>query len=272
MAEILGRGYVGGGSIAAICGLSPFHTPLDAWFHIVEPEKFTQEELDFFENRKALESYAASRFAKCTGHALIEFNQRHDDASLAWAKAEVDARTKDGGNVEIKTVRERMRDYWGDPMMGNPAPFYVEIQVQWGFGVTGVDFGYVMALIGFDDQRIYDVERRDDVIEMARERASNFWQWHVIPRRMPEPTTTEDLQSLFPRDTGRRVEVTEDVMAALELVDRHRRAIKLEEAQKVAAEFVVKNYMRDAAELTHRGRVIATLKADTRGTRPLRIL
>jgi putative phage-type endonuclease len=272
MADLLGRGYIGGGSIAAIAGISPFSTPLDAWFHIVEPEKYEAEEIEFFENRKALESYACWRFEKNTGRKIVMTNQRYHDPVLPFAKAEIDGETNDGENVEIKTVREAMRDHWGDPSQLESPPGYVEAQEQWGFGVTGRDFGYVMALIGFDDQRVYEVQRDDEDIDTLRRMASNFWQFYVVPRRMPEPTTADDLQRLFPRGTGRKVEAAEDVLKALEQRDRLKRQVRLATAELTPVEFTIKNHMRDAHELTHRGKVVATWKPTANGSRVLRVL
>lgn len=264
---------MGGGSIAAICGLSPHSTALDAFFHIVEPEKFSEEERDFFENRKALESYACARFTKHTGLHLTDFNKRHDDKFFPWAKAEIDASISGSSSVEVKTVRESMAHMWDNPGDGGQPPAYVEIQLQWGFGVCPwIENGYVMALIGFDRQYIYQVDRNPEAIEIARRKAANFWQFHVMPKRPPQPTTVEDILKLYPRDSGRKVEVTAAIADDLEKICRIKTDIAFRANAKERHEFAVKDFMRDAAVLTQRGKPIATWKQDKRGVRVLRIL
>lgn len=276
MSDLCGRGYVGGGSIAAICGLSPFSTPLDAYLHIVEPQQYEAEELRFFRRRKALEPFASQCFEMATGLIIDRTNVRYDDAEFPWAKAEIDFEVPyevdDSWNGETKTIRQEMARFWGNPDDGERPPAYVEAQAQWGMGVHPADGCFVHGLLGLDDDLIYVVERDDEVIKELRARALNFWTWHVEKRRPPQPVNVDDILRLFPRDTGRQVEATDEVLAACEKLDKAKRAIKAADADKTLAEFPIKNHMRDAAVLTQRGKPIATFKTDSRGVRSLRLL
>lgn len=272
MTDILGRGYVGGGSIAAICGLSPFSTPLDAYMHIVEPQNYAEEELRFFRRRKALEPFATECFQMASGREVFFTNTRYDDEELAWAKAEIDFETECGWNGETKTIRQEMARYWGKPEDGDRPPAYVEAQAQWGMGVHPADGCYVHGLLGLDDDLIYEVERDDEVIKELRGRARSFWLHHVEKRRAPQPVNAEDVLKLFPRDSGRSVEATDEILAACEKLDAAKRTIKAAGADKTLAEFPIKNHMRDATTLTVRGKTIATWKARTDGARVLRLL
>lgn len=273
MTDFPGRGWVGGGSIAAICGISPFATPLDAYLAIVEPENISAAEREFFDNRKALEPYAVARFNQLSGATIKRVNQRYTDKTFAWKKSELDAETNTDCSVEIKTVREAMRDHWGKPDDGESPPAYVEAQVQWGFArCPWLEGGYVMALIGFDDHRIYEVERNPAAMEELDERAHKFWTWHVEKRRPPAPTTVEDLLKLFPRDSGRKVEAPSHVLDALEAIDRAKRDIRLRTAECQQQEFIVKDFMRDATILTLRHKPVAEWKANTNGVRRFRML
>ena len=206
-----------------------------------------------------------------SGLSVAQFNIRYDDASLPWAKAEIDFECLNF-NGETKTIRESMAYQWGDPLSGARPPAYVEAQAQWGMGVHPSDGCYVHGLLGLDDDLIYEVERDDEVITELRKRAVHFWTWHVEKRRPPQPSNVDDVLRLFPRDSGRSVEATDEVLAACEALDKARRDIKAADAAKTLAEFPIKNHMRDAAVLTQRNKPIATFKTDARGVRSLRLL
>jgi putative phage-type endonuclease len=278
MSDFAGRGYIGGGSIAAICGISPFQTKLDAYLSIVEGREETPEQRAFFDNRKAWEPYAFARFKSLTRMHVEYTNSRYDDEEYPWAKAELDMEVSPVGvardcSVEIKTVHPETAWQWGRPDKGELAPGYVELQAQWGLGVCPWLAGaYIFGLITWDDQRIYEVERDDEAIRQARKMAADFWHWHVLPRRAPQPSNAADVLTLYPRDSGRKVEATADVMDALELYDEQKQSIKLAEARKITAEFSIKDFMRDASEITRHGKTVAVWKADSRGVRRFRLL
>lgn len=267
------RGYLGGGLIAAVLGLSPFLTPLDAYLQIVGEmqEELTPEKAEFFADRAALEPWAAAKFARTTGLQIIRRNERYDDAEFAWAKAEIDAEVSDGGNMEIKTCHPNAAKAWGDPDSDEEPPMYVTAQAVWGMGVHPATHCYVHALIGFDDQRIYRIERDDDLIAHIRKKASDFWKYHIEPRRPPQPTRIEDLLRLYATDSGRAVEADADIRDTLEHLCAERQAVKLHEARKLTHEYAIKSYMRDATTLTVAGQAVATWRARADGVRTFRV-
>lgn len=262
------RGYCGGGNIAGILGLSPFRTPLDEYLLIVNElqDELTPEKAEFFEDRRDLEPWAAKKFTRKTGLAVVRANERYSDAEFPWAKAEVDFETEDGSNGETKTVHPNAVSGWGDPETEEP-PLYVTAQAMWGLGVTGRSLCYVQALIGFDDHRIYEVRRDDELIAEIRRQAERFWKYHVLPRRPPPPTNVEDLLRLYPRGTGRAVEADTETQLSMTELHALRQRIKLLEAQKAVQEFKIKGFMRDATTLTAGGIAIATWKPRSDGVR-----
>lgn len=267
---IVRRDYLGGGMIAAVLGLSPWHSPLDAYLSLTEGEReISTEKRQFFEDRRDLEPWACKKFTRRTGHEITRTNHRYDDATLPWAKAEIDAETFIG-NVEIKTVNPDVRWMWPEQDSGEEPPLYVTAQAMWGLGITGRDLCYVYALIGFDEDRVYDVPRNEALIEDIRDRARFFWTHHVEKKRPPQPTTLDDLKRLYPRDSGRIVEATDEVATLLERRSVLKQQIKLAENQALLAEFSIKDAMRDATLLTVRGKTVATWKQDKRGVRIFR--
>ena len=99
-------GYVGGGNVAGVLGISPFRTPLDEYLLISgeREDVVTPEKAEFFEDRRDLEPWAAKKFTRKTGLAIVRTNHRFDDASFPWAKAEVDFEVEDGGNGDHRRI------------------------------------------------------------------------------------------------------------------------------------------------------------------------
>jgi len=268
-----GRGYIGGGSIAGILGLSPFKTPLDEYLLITEgdPEELTPERREFFEDRRDLEPWAAKKFARKTGLQVVRTNERYSDGEFPWAKAEIDFEAEDGGNGETKTVHPNAVRDWGDPSNEEEPPLYVTAQAMWGLGVTGRSHVYVQALVGFDDYRLYRLEADKDLIAEIRRRAYNFWRFHVEPRRMPQPVNVDDIVRLYRRDSGRAVDATPEIREAFQLLTEYRHKAALARAEQEALEFKIKGFMRDATTLLVDRQPVITWKARTDGVRVFRL-
>jgi putative phage-type endonuclease len=265
------RGYLGGGNIAGILGLSPFKSPLDEYLTITGDEApITREQAEFFEDRRDLEPWAAKKFTRRTGLQVVRTNERYSDQEFPWAKAEIDFEAEDGSNGETKSVHPNAVRAWGDPETEEP-PLYVTAQAMWGLGVTGRTRCYVQALIGFDDYRLYVVERDDDLITEIRRQAHDFWRYHVEPRRMPQPSNLQDVLRLYATDSGRAVEADTRTKHALESLHVERQHLALHTARKESNEYQIKAYMRDATTLLVNGQPALTWKARTDGVRVFRI-
>lgn len=275
--EMTGRGYVGGGSIAAILGISPFKSSLDAYLEIVgdESENAQADREEFFWRRRALEPFANQCFERVSGLRIEETNHRYDDPVFPWAKAEIDFEVDVHGtrfNGETKTVRHDMRDHWGDPRLGEEPPPYVTAQAMWGLSVTQRDMCYVHALIDMDESRIFTVHRDEELIMRINDAAFNFWTFHVEKRRPPQPQTANDLARLFRIDSGRTVEATPEVAKSWMIAAEAKSKIALSTNDYERHVLAMKMHMRDATTLTHQGKTIARWKADSRGVRAFRLI
>lgn len=269
------RGYIGGGNIAGIVGLSPFSSPMQEYLTIIgEGDEHTPEKLAFFRRRKALEPFAAECFTIATGLEIRVRNFRYQDPELSFAKAEIDFEVQPSDEIEngeTKSVRSSSVWMWGDPKEGEAPPFYVTAQAMWGLGVTGRSKCWVHALIGLDDDRIYEVHRHDETIDKLRRAAANFWKHHVVPRRMPQPMTSDDINWLYPRESGRQVEADTEIQLALTERDKTMRALRQHELQKEALNLQIQKFMRDATTLTVGGIAVATWKNRVDGIRVFRV-
>lgn len=255
------RYYIGGGNVAGILGLSPYKSPLDEYLTIVaENDPISAKQDRFFRRRKALEPFAAEVFEQETGLSVVERNQRYPDHVYPFIRAEVDFELSDGSNGETKTVHPLAAKDWGDPDSGSEPPLYVTAQVMHGLGVTSKSHAWVHALVGLDDDRIYRIQRDDDLIATIRDREVTFWNHHVLPRIMPQPTTLEDLAKLYAHDSGRAVDADAETTAKfLELVEV-RGQQKLLESRREGLELAIKLFMRDATTLFVHGKAALTWK------------
>jgi predicted phage-related endonuclease len=261
------RYYIGGGVIAAVLGISPFNTPLDAYYAITgeKPVEITDEKQQFFDERKEWEPIAFQRFERKTGLKIMRTNERYTDKFLPWAKAEIDFEPNDYSNGETKTVDVWSAPYWGIAGLDEP-PAYITAQVMWGLGITGREHCYVQRF-GLNDNHIYHVHRDEELITQIRDHATSFWVNHVLKRRPPLPTNLDDVLKLYGKGTSRAVEATKPVILALMERSHHKNLQTISEASIQSAEMVIKTFMADASTLTIRGKVAATWKSDSRGIR-----
>jgi len=202
------RYYIGGGNIAGILGVSPFKTPLDEYHTIIgDAPEFAAETLKFFKRRKALEPYAAAMLEE-RGLTVIRQNERYTDPVYPFLRAEIDAETEGDENAEFKSVHPMAAKLWG--MDGSPdLPTYVTAQAQHGLAVTGRKLCRAVAVIGFDDSRVYEIDSSPDLVLAIRAKAVKFWEDHVLPNVPPAPSTAEDVERWITPDKSQIV-VAED--------------------------------------------------------------
>lgn len=263
-APVRDRHYLGGGNVAGILGVSPYKTPLQEYLTIIgEAEAPSAERLSFFRRRKSFEPVAAELFQEKTGLQLVTVNERYTDREHAFIKAEIDAETAGGENVEIKTVHPLAARDWGEEG-ADDCPVYVTAQAQHGLMVRHRDLCYVLAMIGFDDVRVYRVERDEEIIATIRARELAFWNEHVLTRTPPPPANIEDLRVLYKRDAGNAVEATPEIAERIaRLVDMSHRAKELDTAIGDEKE-QIQLFMRDAASVTINGKPACTWKTQDR--------
>ena len=258
------RGYIGGGNIAGILGVSPYRSPLDEYLTITgQADSEDPSRARFFKRRKALEPFAAEVFEQDTGLKIVASNVRYPDAELPFVQAEIDFETNDGSNGETKTVHPLAAGEWGASGTDD-IPMYVAAQVMFGLGVRRhVPGAYVHALVGLDDDRIYRVERDDQLIADIRKYAVRFWNEHVVPLVPPDPVTPGDLRRLYPEDSGVLAEADADTLEAINRLRDLKAQIKTLEDEFVATRHQVNLYMRGCAVLHLDGQPLATWKAQT---------
>lgn len=257
--------YIGGANVAGILGVSPYKTPYAEYLGILEgrtPEA-DAEKARFFERRKALEPFAADVFHQATGLKVVRRNQRYVDSQYPFLQAEIDFEPEGEANGEIKTVHPLAAGAWG-PAGEDACPVYVTAQAMHGLMVAPGKrkVCYVQALIGFDDDRVYRIERDDDLIAHLRERELTFWR-RLQERNPPDFVDSSDVLRLFGRDAGTSIEATDEIADVYHQLVAAREHYKIAEADKERLEEQVKLFLREHAALTINGERVLTWKAQT---------
>lgn len=255
------RYYIGGGNVAGILGVSPYRSPLDEFLTIVgaQPEP-SPERIRFFNRRKALEPFAAEAFTEATGRTITHRNRSYQHPNFPHLRAELDFEVDDGGSGETKTVHSLAVREWGES--DGEIPVYVEAQVQHGLGVSGKSHAWVHALVGLDEDRIYRVERDDELIAGCTFRLDCWWKDHVLTGVAPEPTTIEDLRALYPQDSGAIATASDEISCRVLSLKLAKIDAKVIEKDIEELALLVKLAMRGASTLVdHRGKPLATWKA-----------
>ena len=255
------RYYIGGGNIAGILGVSKYRTPLREYQVIVgDEEALSKEKESFFRRRKAFEPVACEIFRESTGLDLVRVNHRYTDPGHDFMRAELDAEASDGGGVEIKTVHPYAAADWGNEDEGD-CPIYVTAQVQHGLMVTGKPFTWVFGMVGFDDHRVYRIERDEEIIADMRAKEIAFWHDHVLPRVPPAPITVDDVKLLFSRDTGESIEAPAQIATRLNNLRDIKEQAKGLEAREKAEKEAIQLFMSGASSVSIGGKIVATWKA-----------
>lgn len=251
--------FLGGSDCAAILGVSKWRTALETYQDKILPR--VNEERDVMTRGKKLEPFLFQQFQEDTGIELVAHGQRYKDREHSFLACEIDAETISKENVEIKTVHPLAAGDWGDPG-SDDIPIYYAAQVMHGLMVTCRSVAIVYAAIGFDDRRVYRVERDEETIAAIREKEVAFWLNHVVPRIPPEPVTASDVLLLYGKDSGRIIDADSDPHLS-NLLDRlavAKRVAKDASDEYEQIENAVKLLMRDATAVMRNGKTLATWK------------
>lgn len=263
------RYWVGGGSIAAVCGISPFQTPLQAYLSIIgEAEPFDADTLRFFARRKRVEPFVVELLKVEHGLDIVATNQRYTDAEFPHFKAELDAELADGRTIEVKSVSPFAARGWGSRDGEQDIPLYVLAQAQWGLGVSPKvgdvtrSGALVVPQVGFDETDLLPTQRDDQLIAMLRDKAQQFWTQHVLPRIPPAPTSLEDVKLLFPRSVAKQVMATPEAVVAVGQLAEVKAALKEADEREKALKLLVQQAFGEADTLVGPdGRVLSTWRS-----------
>ena len=226
---------IGGSDAGAVCGLNPYAGPMSVYRDKTFPV-LTEEDNEAMRQGRDLEDYVAERFTEATGLKVRRSHHMYRSRKHPFMIADIDRLIvgEDAG-LECKTVNAWQSDKWKD---GRIPPHYL-IQCQHYMAVTGKAAWYLAAVIlglSFVYQKI---ERDERLIENLVCIEKEFWDRHVVPRRMPPPDGSEICDEvlaeyfLTAKDTkplpllgfDERLERREEILALIEKLETEERKI-----------------------------------------------
>lgn len=194
-----------GTDAAAIVGLHPYRTALDVYLDKLglAPERPMTEAMAW---GLRLEGPILDAYAERTGREIVDTQRYEHHPARPWQAATVDAVTRCGRLVEVKTIgiRSGQLDELGEPGT-DEVPTSWLIQVQHQLAVTGHDLADVAALVGGQELRLYHLERNDKLIAKLTDAQARFREEHLLTETPPDPARASDAdayQWLYPDREG----------------------------------------------------------------------
>ena len=248
---------LGGSDVAAICGISPWRTPLQVWEAkrgLSEP----QEDNPAMFWGRTLEPVIRQKYSDETGRQVLIPDGILTHPEYPWMLGNLDGVTPDNRVVEIKTAGYPTG--WGEP--GTDAvPMPYLFQCQYYLILTGYAVADIPVLIGGRDFRIYEIPADAELQDMIVERCREFWAL-VQSGTPPPPSNYADVQRLYRRSESKQITATEEIEKAVVFLNMVRSDMKMLEEREEETKKNIMDFMKEADELTDlTGRAIATWRS-----------
>lgn len=209
---------IGSSDAAAAVGLNPYKSQLELWLektgrqHLLPKEDANDEESPMYWGN-LLEPIVAAHYTKRTGRRVRRLNAvlQHPAPRLSWMLANIDREVI--GCPEVQILECKTAGINGARLWKEGVPEYVQLQVQHQLAVTGKQAADVAVLLGGQKLEIHRIERDDGLIERLIALEHVFW--HTVETDTPPPADGSDsaelaLRSLYPSDTGSRLDFRDD--------------------------------------------------------------
>lgn len=249
---------IGGSDVAAICGVSPYRTPLQVWEDkrgMLQP----QEDNDAMFWGRTLEPVVRQRYTDVTGRPVRIPEGILKHPSIEYMLANIDGFTDDGRLVEIKTTAYPTD--WGEPGT-DEIPLGYMLQVQHYMIITAFPVADVPVLIGGRDFRIYEVPEDKELQAMLMEKEADFWQM-VLSGTPPVPINYQDVIRLYRKSEAKTVTATEGIEHLIVGLKSLRENIKLLEGNEEEVKRQIMEFMAEADTLIDlKGNTLATWRTE----------
>lgn len=174
---------LGGSDAAAIAGVHPFKRPIDVFRRVVEGHETPTTPP--MRRGILLEPVIRQMFAEESGLKMLgPLSLR--DPKREWLRASLDDHTEVAGEkqvVEFKSVNGRQAHRYGDGQ--DDIPDEHQAQIAFYMGVTGWNVAHLVALIGGDELRHYQILADKDLQNVLFESCERFWVDHIKTGRPP---------------------------------------------------------------------------------------
>ena len=257
------RHGIGGSDIGAICGLSPYKTPVDVYLSKLAPEPYSASPQAYWGSM--MEPLIAQDYAVRHKVALDHPEQR-SHAVYEWALGNVDALVPKKAVVEFKTVWPNSpTEYQFGEEGTDRVPDSYLTQVLWYLSIFDLPRAHIVAMfMRSATVREYVIERQAPLEAMLLERGRLFWENHIVMKQPPAPTKLTDVDRLFRRgDDGLTLEASPELSELCGQLKVRRDELKRITKEAEELEIQIKAEMGNAATLTWEGRPLATWKNST---------
>ena len=250
------RKGIGGSDAPAICGVSPWKTPLQVYMDKIG-DLGPKEDTDPMFWGRTLEPVIRQRYADLTGRAVVVPDGILQHPEHDWMLANVDGLTDDGRLVEVKTARTPQG--WGDEGTDEIPEMYL-IQVQHYLSITKLEVADIPVLFGGSDFRIYEVQADKELQDLIMEREAGFWKL-VQARTPPDPVTFADIKLKYGYESREaRIAATDEIIQAIHRLHELKALSDEEEALKTK----IMLHLKEADTLVDGESVLATWKASVK--------
>lgn len=198
---------IGASDAAVAMGLSPYRTPLSLYLEKVgeaEPADLSDNEIVRWGN--ILEPIIAREWSERTGVKAHRVNETLRHPEHDFMLCHLDFRQVGCKRVlEIKNVNQfhAARAFGDEGTDQVPDQYLVQVhhQIVITRALWGWDGGDLAALVGGNSLRVFSFEYDPELEALIVEKLAEFWK-RVLDREPPEPTTIDDLTTLYERDNG----------------------------------------------------------------------
>ena len=253
------RGFLGATDVVAVCGLSPYSSPLDVWLEKTgqvgpKPDNPT------LRRGRLLEPVVAQLYEETEGCELMPVPRLHMRAHPFLAASPDRLRPSAPCLVEIKTHRVYIRDQYGDAWSDH-VPDHILGQVIWQMHICRnadepldlADWAHVAAWFDADEFAIFRVQYDEDTAARMYELAMRFWHDNVLsetpPATIGHPSELDAIRRIYPRSSEITIRADEECEAAIEALRHHRKAQAQAEAAVARFTALIKQRMGEAAVL-----------------------
>jgi putative phage-type endonuclease len=260
--------YIGGSDIGAILGLSRFRSPIEVW---MEKTGKAVKQLDSLPLRfgSFAEEFVASEYSRSTGFELLHDESIHIHPEHSFMSAHIDRFVLENGSIPCRILECKTANpftliassEWGE-VGSDEVPMSYLSQCIWYMAITNLDRVDLAVLFGNSDFRIYEITRDRDLEAMVIQKATIFWQEHVLKDIPPPAISEQDCHALFGKgDPDRSIEAKEETLELTKRLQILNSEIEVREEEISSIKQSIMNQMQEAEILTYQGKVLATWKA-----------
>ena len=263
---------IGASDAAAVLGVNPYKTPLEAYMEIMGLTVREEEKIGSPTYMGNLYEPAVAKFYEdFTGMRLRYSHNTLRHRQYPYIICHLDRKIANQRKIlECKTTQWGNSEEWGDSGTSHAPRLYI-IQVQHQMGITNYDEADIAVIIKGYDFRYYTIKRDDIIIKTIIEREREFYETHILPEIPPPATCKNDVNLLYKKDNDNIIEATDEIAEYVAKLTELKIQTKSIEKQKAEYQDKIALFMLDTPVLLYNGKVILTWKFDRNKTRRMEV-